>query len=92
MSAYINEELQKSTSSKESFYLHSPHDLVYTKITRLFMRCKKDEPVTVDLNIVQNKDGTKVNSSEHAYEQICVRPEEPSSMSPAYQKSTSFDG
>ncbi|KAL6260695.1 hypothetical protein P5V15_008218 [Pogonomyrmex californicus] len=40
MSAYIGEP-PKPKDSAESFYLHSPHDLVYTRITRLFGDAEK---------------------------------------------------
>lgn len=51
MSAYIGEPVKPKDT--ESFYLHSPHDLVYTRITRLFADTdkhrhfeKKDETLT----------------------------------------------
>lgn len=51
MSAFIGEPARPKDT--ESFYLHSPHDLVYTRITRLFTDTekqrnseKKDEPLT----------------------------------------------
>lgn len=51
MSAYIGEPVKPKDT--ESFYLHSPHDLVYTRITRLFADTekhrhseKKEETVT----------------------------------------------
>lgn len=40
MSAYIGEP-PKPKDTTESFYLHSPHDLVYTRITRLFGDAEK---------------------------------------------------
>jgi hypothetical protein len=39
MSAYIGEPPKPKDT--ESFYLHSPHDLVYTRITRLFGDAEK---------------------------------------------------
>lgn len=41
MSAFIGEPAQKPRDSGESFYLHSPHDLVYTRITHLFCENEK---------------------------------------------------
>ncbi|XP_076233099.1 espin protein forked [Calliopsis andreniformis] len=62
MTAYIGEPAKSKDT--ESFYLHSPHDLVYTRITRLFADTekhrhfeRKDEtltgnaPVKVDVHI-----------------------------------------
>ncbi|KAI4502878.1 hypothetical protein M0802_001922 [Mischocyttarus mexicanus] len=133
MSAYINEP--QKPKDMESFYLHSPHDLVYTRITHLFNDVeklrngvlvsteqqrhveRKDETLTgkvarpryqnvdyvskhrsilkVDVHI--NNGGSfgkthpgnghtgrpEINReppSEHAYEQICLRQEETSSV------------
>lgn len=42
MSAFIAEPAQKPRDNGESFYLHSPHDLVYTRIAHLF--CDTDKP------------------------------------------------
>ncbi|XP_078045512.1 espin protein forked isoform X2 [Augochlora pura] len=57
MSAYISEPAKPKDTS-ESFYLHSPHDLVYTRITRLFSDTekhrhfeKKDETLTVKVDV-----------------------------------------
>ncbi|XP_006615572.1 uncharacterized protein LOC102672576 isoform X1 [Apis dorsata] len=56
MSAYISEAVKPKDT--ESFYLHSPHDLVYTRITRLFADTekhrhfeKKDETLTVSVPV-----------------------------------------
>nr|XP_034194435.1 hepatoma-derived growth factor-related protein 2 isoform X2 [Osmia lignaria]XP_034194437.1 hepatoma-derived growth factor-related protein 2 isoform X2 [Osmia lignaria]XP_034194438.1 hepatoma-derived growth factor-related protein 2 isoform X2 [Osmia lignaria] len=95
MSAYIGEPAKPKDT--ESFYLHSPHDLVYTRITRLFADTdkhrhfeKKDEPLTVKVDVHINnglldrpssgngyavKSDMVRESSEHAYEQICLRQE-----------------
>ncbi|XP_068968513.1 FK506-binding protein 5 isoform X2 [Bombus flavifrons] len=93
MSAYIGEPVKPKDT--ESFYLHSPHDLVYTRITRLFADTdkhrhfeKKDETLTVKVDVhfnngvldrssSENGYTTKAEMtrepSEHAYEQICLR-------------------
>ncbi|XP_048270578.1 uncharacterized protein LOC100651871 isoform X4 [Bombus terrestris] len=93
MSAYIGEPVKPKDT--ESFYLHSPHDLVYTRITRLFTDTdkhrhfeKKDETLTVKVDVHfnngvldrssgENGYTTKAEMtrepSEHAYEQICLR-------------------
>ncbi|XP_076161356.1 espin protein forked isoform X2 [Ptiloglossa arizonensis] len=56
MSAYIGESAKPKDT--ESFYLHSPHDLVYTRITRLFSDTgkhrhyeRKDETLTVKVDV-----------------------------------------
>nr|XP_012216328.1 PREDICTED: espin isoform X1 [Linepithema humile] len=72
MSAYIGEP-PKPKDSTESFYLHSPHDLVYTRITRLFgdaekprngvaaeqrhVAERKDETLTVKVDVHINNNG-----------------------------------
>lgn len=49
-------ETQKPKDT-ESFYLHSPHDLVYTRITRLF--CDNvDKARNGDRNGIERKDET----------------------------------
>ncbi|XP_015175204.1 PREDICTED: probable serine/threonine-protein kinase mps1 isoform X2 [Polistes dominula] len=113
MSAYINEP--QKPKDMESFYLHSPHDLVYTRITHLFNDVekprngvlvstteqrhveRKDETLTVKVDVHINNGGsfgkthpgnghtgrteiTRETPSEHAYEQICLRQEETSSV------------
>ncbi|XP_018342594.1 PREDICTED: espin isoform X1 [Trachymyrmex septentrionalis] len=117
MSAYIGEP-PKPKDTAESFYLHSPHDLVYTRITRLFgdgeksrngvaaeqrhMPERKDETLTVKVDVHINNGGfvgrphpgnghaarseIARESSDHAYEQICVRQEETSSVSSSSRK------
>ncbi|XP_024880123.1 nucleolar and coiled-body phosphoprotein 1-like [Temnothorax curvispinosus] len=118
MSAYIGEP-PKPKDTAESFYLHSPHDLVYTRITRLFGDAekprngvaaeqrhtpeRKDETLTVKVDVHINNGGGFVGrphtgnghaarseiareSSDHAYEQICVRQEETSSVSSSSRK------
>lgn len=117
MSAYIGES-PKPKDTAESFYLHSPHDLVYTRITRLFGDAekprngvaaeqrhtpeRKDETLTVKVDVHINNGGfvgrphpgnghaarseIARESSDHAYEQICVRQEETSSVSSASRK------
>ncbi|XP_071569076.1 uncharacterized protein F isoform X5 [Temnothorax nylanderi] len=118
MSAYIGES-PKPKDTAESFYLHSPHDLVYTRITRLFGDAekprngvaaeqrhtpeRKDETLTVKVDVHINNGGGFVGrphtgnghaarseiareSSDHAYEQICVRQEETSSVSSSSRK------
>ncbi|CAL7948042.1 unnamed protein product [Xylocopa violacea] len=88
MTAYIGEPATKPKDT-ESFYLHSPHDLVYTRITRLFADTdkhrhfeKKEEPLTVKVDVHINnaipvdrsgKQETVREPSEHTYEQICLR-------------------
>ncbi|KAF7390059.1 hypothetical protein HZH68_011916 [Vespula germanica] len=117
MSAYINEP-QKS-KDMESFYLHSPHDLVYTRITHLFNDVekprngvlasteqrhveRKDETLTVKVDVhINNGSFGKTHTgnghtgrseimreapSEHAYEQICLRQEETSSVGSSSNK------
>ncbi|XP_029046225.2 hepatoma-derived growth factor-related protein 2 isoform X2 [Osmia bicornis bicornis] len=103
MSAYIGEPAKPKDT--ESFYLHSPHDLVYTRITRLFADTdkhrhfeKKDEPLTVKVDVHINnglldrpssgngyavKSDMVRESSEHAYEQICLRQESEAAGVPA---------
>ncbi|XP_053986968.1 uncharacterized protein LOC128880669 [Hylaeus volcanicus] len=56
MSAYIGESAKPKDT--ESFYLHSPHDLVYTRITRLFSDTgkhrhfeRKDDTLTVKVDV-----------------------------------------
>ncbi|XP_071575502.1 uncharacterized protein [Temnothorax nylanderi] len=72
MSAYIGES-PKPKDTAESFYLHSPHDLVYTRITRLFGDAekprngvaaeqrhtpeRKDETLTVKVDVYINNGG-----------------------------------
>ncbi|XP_076386984.1 espin protein forked isoform X1 [Megachile rotundata] len=95
MSAYIGEPAKPKDT--ESFYLHSPHDLVYTRITRLFADTdkhrhtdKKDDSLTVKVDVHVNdalldrpssgngyavKSDMVRESTEHAYEQICLRQE-----------------
>ncbi|XP_029175810.1 espin [Nylanderia fulva] len=117
MSAYIGEP-PKPKDTGESFYLHSPHDLVYTRITRLFgdaekprngvaadqrhMAERKDDTLTVKVDVHINNNGfvgrphpsnghaarseLAREPSEHAYEQICVRQEETSSVSSSSRK------
>ncbi|XP_018051616.1 PREDICTED: espin isoform X1 [Atta colombica] len=117
MSTYIGEP-PKPKDTAESFYLHSPHDLVYTRITRLFgdaeksrngvaaeqrhMSERKDETLTVKVDVHINNGGfvgrphpgnghatrseIARESSDHAYEQICVRQEETSSVSSSSRK------
>ncbi|XP_020288733.1 espin [Pseudomyrmex gracilis] len=120
MSAYIGES-PKPKDTTESFYLHSPHDLVYTRITRLFgdaekprngiaaeqqrhVAERKDETLTVKVDVHINNGGyvgrphagnghaarseIARESSEHAYEQICVRQEETGSVSSSSRKKT----
>ncbi|XP_032666801.1 espin isoform X2 [Odontomachus brunneus] len=69
MSAYIGEPPKPKDT--ESFYLHSPHDLVYTRITRLFGDAekprngvaaerhaeRKDETLTVKVDVHINNGG-----------------------------------
>ncbi|XP_011863377.1 PREDICTED: espin [Vollenhovia emeryi] len=117
MSAYIGDP-PRPKDTAESFYLHSPHDLVYTRITRLFgdaekprngvaaeqrhMPERKDETLTVKVDVHINNGGfvgrphtgnghaarseIARESSDHAYEQICVRQEETSSVSSSSRK------
>ncbi|XP_039312247.1 espin isoform X2 [Solenopsis invicta] len=118
MSAYIGDS-PKPKDAAESFYLHSPHDLVYTRITRLFgsdaekprngvaaeqrhVPERKDETLTVKVDVHINNGGfvgrphpgnghaarseIARESSDHAYEQICVRQEETSSVSSSSRK------
>ncbi|XP_076675302.1 espin protein forked isoform X2 [Andrena cerasifolii] len=95
MSAYIGEPAKPRDT--ESFYLHSPHDLVYTRITRLFADTenhrhfeRKDETLTVKVDVHINngaldrpssgngyvaKSEMARDTTEHAYEQICLRQE-----------------
>ncbi|KMQ89239.1 muscle m-line assembly protein unc-89, partial [Lasius niger] len=72
MSAYIGEP-PKPKDNGESFYLHSPHDLVYTRITRLFGDAekprngvaadqrhaaeRKDDTLTVKVDVHINNNG-----------------------------------
>ncbi|XP_017887256.1 espin-like isoform X2 [Ceratina calcarata] len=56
MTAYIGEPAKPKDT--ESFYLHSPHDLVYTRITRLFADTekhrhfeKKEDTLTVKVDV-----------------------------------------
>ncbi|XP_033228607.1 espin isoform X2 [Belonocnema kinseyi] len=112
MSAFI--EPQKSRDT-ESFYLHSPNDLVYTRITQIFgdnqksrngernVIPRKDETLTVKVDVHINNgtykpinngnsirsDSIIKDSSEHAYEQICLRQEENDSVSSSSQKKLS---
>uniref|UniRef100_A0A0C9R6X5 ESPN protein n=1 Tax=Fopius arisanus TaxID=64838 RepID=A0A0C9R6X5_9HYME len=104
---YINPFISESPKPKdpESFYLHSPHDLVYTRITRLFCDNldksrnmerngieRKDETLTVKVDVHINNGSYKtlsngnsiksdiIKDTDHAYEQICIRPEETESV------------
>ncbi|KZC11519.1 hypothetical protein WN55_03078 [Dufourea novaeangliae] len=79
MSAYIGEPAakQKDTTATgaESFYLHSPHDLVYTRITRLFTDTenkhrhleRKEETLTVKVDVHVNNGVTERPSSGNCY-------------------------
>lgn len=53
MSAFIEPQKTKET---ESFYLHSPNDLVYTRITQIFGDTQKSR--NGERNIIQRKDET----------------------------------
>lgn len=53
MSAFIEPQKAKET---ESFYLHSPNDLVYTRITQIFGDTQKSR--NGERNIIQRKDET----------------------------------
>ncbi|KAG7197797.1 hypothetical protein KM043_001611 [Ampulex compressa] len=60
MTAYIGEP--RKAKDAESFYLHSPHDLVYTRITRLFgdgerprTAERRDETLTVKVDVHANE-------------------------------------
>ncbi|XP_043480070.1 espin isoform X2 [Leptopilina heterotoma] len=113
MSAFIEPQKAKET---ESFYLHSPNDLVYTRITQIFgdtqksrngernIIQRKDETLTVKVDVHINNgtykpisnghsirsDSIIKDTSEHAYEQICLRQEEnDSSVSSSFQKKLS---
>lgn len=56
MSPFISDS-QKSKVTNESFYLHSPHDLVYTRITRLF--CDNvEKSKNGERNGIERKDDT----------------------------------
>ncbi|CAK9821731.1 hypothetical protein ANTRET_LOCUS405 [Anthophora retusa] len=76
MSAYIGEPAKPKDT--ESFYLHSPHDLVYTRITRLFAADtdkqhhhrhldKKDETLTVKVDVHINNGVLDRPSSGNGY-------------------------
>ncbi|OAD57023.1 hypothetical protein WN48_02822, partial [Eufriesea mexicana] len=72
MSAYIGEPVKPKDT--ESFYLHSPHDLVYTRITRLFADTdkhrhleKKDETLTVKVDVHFNNGVLDRPSSRNGY-------------------------
>ncbi|XP_076161359.1 espin protein forked isoform X5 [Ptiloglossa arizonensis] len=57
MSAYIGESAKPKDT--ESFYLHSPHDLVYTRITRLFSDTGKHRHYErKDETLTEKKDST----------------------------------
>ncbi|RLU21115.1 hypothetical protein DMN91_005488 [Ooceraea biroi] len=59
MSAYIGEPPKPKDT--ESFYLHSPHDLVYTRITRLFGDAEKlrnGVAATEQRHVTERKDET----------------------------------
>ncbi|KAK2581251.1 hypothetical protein KPH14_008041 [Odynerus spinipes] len=118
MSAFIGEP--QKPKDMESFYLHSPHDLVYTRITHLFNEAekprngvlasteqrhveRKDETLTVkvDVHINNGSFGKTAHAAnghsgrseimretptEHAYEQICLRQEETSSVGSSANK------
>ncbi|XP_063984381.1 espin-like isoform X1 [Diachasmimorpha longicaudata] len=103
MNPFISESPKPKDA--ESFYLHSPHDLVYTRITRLFCENmdksrhverngieRKDETLTVKVDVHINNGNFKtlsngnsiksdiIKDTDHAYEQICIRPEETESV------------
>lgn len=56
MSAYIGEPPKPKDA--ESFYLHSPHDLVYTRITRLFGDVEKPRNGVAAERHAERKDET----------------------------------
>ncbi|XP_057325547.1 espin isoform X1 [Microplitis mediator] len=114
MSPFISEH--QKPKDTESFYLHSPNDLVYTRITRLFSDNvdetinderinieKKDETLTVKVDVhinngsykpVSNGNSIKsdiIKDTEHAYEQICIRPDETESVKSVGQKKFNDD-
>ncbi|KOX80036.1 hypothetical protein WN51_06450, partial [Melipona quadrifasciata] len=75
MSAYLGEPVKPKDT--ESFYLHSPHDLVYTRITRLFADAdakhrhhfeKKDETLTVKVDVHINNGILERSPGENGYQ------------------------
>ncbi|XP_076626567.1 espin protein forked isoform X1 [Colletes latitarsis] len=67
MTAYIGESAKPKDT--ESFYLHSPHDLVYTRITRLFSDTgkhrhfeRKDETLTACCHPIAVKVDVHINN------------------------------
>ncbi|KAK0086314.1 hypothetical protein PV325_003386 [Microctonus aethiopoides] len=118
MSPFITEP-QKPKDTTESFYLHSPHDLVYTRITRLFCDNmdkpkngerngiieRKDDTLTVKVDVhINNNNGSYksvsngnsirsdvIKDTEHAYEQICIRPDETESVKSVGHKKLNDD-
>ncbi|XP_033353719.1 uncharacterized protein LOC117235623 isoform X4 [Bombus vosnesenskii] len=83
MSAYIGEPVKPKDT--ESFYLHSPHDLVYTRITRLFADTdkhrhfeKKDETLTVKVDVHFNNGVLDRSSGENGYTTKAEMTREPS--------------
>ncbi|KAK9296823.1 hypothetical protein QLX08_009236 [Tetragonisca angustula] len=75
MSAYIGEPVKPKDT--ESFYLHSPHDLVYTRITRLFADTdarhrhhfeKKDDTLTVKVDVHFNNGVLERSPGENGYQ------------------------
>nr|XP_033326536.1 nucleolar and coiled-body phosphoprotein 1 isoform X2 [Megalopta genalis] len=79
MSAYIGEPAKPKDTS-ESFYLHSPHDLVYTRITRLFSDTekhrhfeKKDETLTVKVDVHINNGDRPTSGNCYAAKSETVR-------------------
>ncbi|XP_076653514.1 espin protein forked isoform X5 [Halictus rubicundus] len=82
MSAYIGEPAKQKDTS-ESFYLHSPHDLVYTRITRLFSDTdkhrhfeKKDETLTVKVDVHINNGDRPSSGNCYAAKSEAVRDRE----------------
>ncbi|XP_076286128.1 espin protein forked isoform X3 [Lasioglossum baleicum] len=82
MSAYIGEPA-KQKDTAESFYLHSPHDLVYTRITRLFSDTdkhrhfeKKDETLTVKVDVHINNGDRPSSGNCYAAKSEAVRDRE----------------
>ncbi|XP_076228509.1 espin protein forked isoform X3 [Nomia melanderi] len=79
MSAYIGDP-PKPKDTAESFYLHSPHDLVYTRITRLFSETdkhrhfeKKDETLTVKVDVHINNGDRPASGNCYAVKSEIVR-------------------
>lgn len=81
MSSFISKPSQKSKD--ESFYLHSPHELVQTKITRLFCDKKsqknkierRDDTLTVkvDVHIDENSNNDKSLSTGSLVENQSIK-------------------